>query len=326
MGLALLLAAVPALTGTAMLPWKGGANDDTRIRDLAAEAILAYTEPDRATYLDNLAALQLVARRYDDAARSLGELVVLRKAGTQPLDAAGAIRWQVYARARQLETATHLPFGEAYARAFREVFATLDDVLASQVIASFGSDVEPYGPQPAQLRADYLELLAQRKGSDVAVADAVALVKAYQAAEAYAAFRPFTGKLIDEDDRRRYDVREPMLVSTPDGASVTVLVMLPRHRAPCSASPSTPIHGGPRPNCASPRRMVMPPWSAIRVARGCRQDWPRHTNTMAWTRTPRSSGSRSSPGATAVSACMEEATTASPNGPPRNTGRRRYVR
>ena len=231
MGLALLLAAVPALAGAARLPWKGGSNGDTGIRDLAAEAILAYAEPDRATYLDNLAALQLVARRYDDAARSLGELVVLRKAGAQPLDAVGAIRWQVYARARQIEATMHLPFGEAYARAFREVFATLDDVMASQVISSFGSDVEPYGPQPAQLHADYLELLAQRKGSDVALADAVALVKAYQAAEAYAAFRPFTGKLIDEDDRRRYDVWEPMLVSTPDGASVTVLVMLPKHRA-----------------------------------------------------------------------------------------------
>ncbi|WP_426286205.1 CocE/NonD family hydrolase [Luteibacter sp. E-22] len=231
MVLALLLATIPAMAGTAMLPWKGASNGDGGIRDLAAEAIIAYAEPDRATYLDNLAVLQLVARRYDDAARSLGELVVLRKAGAQPLDAAGAIRWQVYARARQLETAMHLPFGEAYTRAFRDVFATLDDVMASQVISSFGSDVEPYGPQPAQLRADYLELLAQRKGSDVALADAVALVKAYQAAEAYAAFRPFTGELIDEDDRRRYDVWEPMLVPTPDGASVTVLVMLPRHRA-----------------------------------------------------------------------------------------------
>ncbi|WP_448095788.1 CocE/NonD family hydrolase [Luteibacter yeojuensis] len=230
MALALVFAAAPVMAGTATLPWNGGSSGEAGIPDLAAGAIVAYVEPDRATYLDNLAALQLAARRYDDAARSLGELVVLRKAGVQPLDAAGAIRWQVYARARKAEAAMRLPFGEAYARAFREVFATLDDVIASQVIAGFGSDEEPYGPQPAQLRADYLALLAQRKGNVIAVTDTVALVKAYQAAEGYAAFRPFTAKLIDEDDRRRYDVWEPKLVPTPDGASVTVLVMLPRHR------------------------------------------------------------------------------------------------
>lgn len=236
----------PLLAGTATLPWKGGSTGEAGIRDLAAEAIVAYAEPDRATYLDNLASLQLAARRYDDAARSLAELVALRKAGVQPLDAAGATRWQVYARARKTEAVMRLPFGDAYARAFRDVFATLDDVLASQVIASFGSDEEPYGPQPAQLRADYLALLAQRKEGALAVTEAVALVKAYQAAEAYAAFRPFTAKLIDEDDRRRYEVRAPVLVPSSDGASVTALVMLPRHHpAPLATLLGFTIYANP---------------------------------------------------------------------------------
>ncbi|WDS38219.1 CocE/NonD family hydrolase [Pseudoxanthomonas sp.] len=36
--------------------------------------------------------------------------------------------------------------------------------------------------------------------------------------------------LAEEDDRRRYEVREPILIKTPDGASVTVLTLLPKQR------------------------------------------------------------------------------------------------
>lgn len=198
---------------------------------LAEAALKRYREADAATRLDNVVLLQMAMERYEDAADSLEELVALRRKGPQPLDAAGAIRWQVYLRTRQLERDEGLAFDDAYARAFGETFAQLDDVMASQVIASFGSAIEPYGPQPAQLRADYVTALrAQAEKPKIAVDEAVALVKAWQTAEAYAAFRPLTDRLIEQDDRRRYDVSEPRLVRTPDGAAVTVLVMLPKGR------------------------------------------------------------------------------------------------
>lgn len=230
--LAFLALANACQAQTAPLAWKGASAGDPAVRELAGRAIGVYQEADRATYLDNLAQLQLAARRYDDAARTLEQLVVLRRASSQPLDAATTIRWQVYLRARQIEAADHVAFGEAFARAFREILPGVDDVMSSQVIAGFGSAIEPYGPQPEKMRAEYVEALAAQKDkTTISPTDAVALVRTFQTAEAYAAFRPFTDKLIDEDDRRRYDVREPMLVKTPDGASVTVLVMLPKFRS-----------------------------------------------------------------------------------------------
>lgn len=223
------LATVPPVS----LPWtaKAGIDSDAAVRALAVEAIGRYEEPDRATWLSTTAQLQLAARHYDDAERSLAELVTLRKTGPQPLDAAGPIVWWIYVRARQIEAARQLPFSEAYARAFHEVVDALDDVTASQVIASFGTAIEPYGPQPEQMRQAYAaDLAAQAGKATIALRDAIALVKGYQAAEAYTAFRPYTDMLAEEDDRRRYEVREPILIKTPDGASVTVLTLLPKQR------------------------------------------------------------------------------------------------
>lgn len=211
-----------------------GADSGEALSKLAGDLLPRYRDPDRATYLDSLAQLQMVAGRYDDALKTLAELLPLRQQGPRPLDAAGVVRWQLYARARQLAADGKLAFGDAYAQAFHEIVPPLDDILSSQVMASFGTDSDPYTWQPAALRHDFGEALKAQVGKDSIDADkALALVKTYLLAQAYTAFRPYTDKLVAEDDARRYEIHAPMLVRTPDGAQVTVLTVLPKkHDAP----------------------------------------------------------------------------------------------
>lgn len=224
----------PALSAWAAddpLPWSvpHGTDSGEALRTLAGDLLPRYRDADRATYLDTFAQLQMAAGRYDDALKSLAELLPLRQHGPRPLDAAGVVRWQLYARARQLAAKETLSFGDAYAKAFHEIVPSLDDILSSQVMASFGTDDDPYTWQPVALRHDFGEALKAQVGKDRIDTDkAIALVKAYLMAEAYTAFRPYTDKLVAEDDARRYEVHAPMLVRTPDGAQVTVLAMLPK--------------------------------------------------------------------------------------------------
>jgi putative CocE/NonD family hydrolase len=212
----------------APLAWHATAHGGSE-RDLALQVLPVWKADDPDTRLDTLAQLQLAAGRYADAERSLADLIAQRLAGPKPLDAAPAIRFELYARAKRLEASDHVTFGDAFARAFREIAPGLDDIVASQVIAGFGSSLEPYGAQPDALRADYAKLLkAQQDNASIALPDAVALLKAYELAESYTAYRPFTDALIAEDDARRYELHDPVLVRTPDGAQVEAMIMLPK--------------------------------------------------------------------------------------------------
>jgi len=229
LGVMLALSSLPAWAAPpAALAWRANATGGAE-RELATQAITVWRDDDPDTHLDTLAQLQLAAGRYGDAEGSLAQLVARRLAGPRPLDAAPAIRFQLYARARRLEASEHLSFGDAFARAFRDMSAKWDDVLASQVIAGFGSALEPYGPQPEALRADYTRLRDAQGGKvSIDLAHAVALLKAYELAESYTAYRPFTDALIAEDDARRYELHAPVLVKTPDGAQVEAMLMLPK--------------------------------------------------------------------------------------------------
>ena len=224
-----------------------GTDNGEALRQLAAGLIPRYNSPDPVILLDTRAQLQIAAGRYDDALKTLAELLPLRRDSVRPLDAAGTVRWQIYARARQIEAKEGTAFGDAYANAFHEIVPPLENVLSSQVMASFGSDDDPYNVQPVELRRDFGTLLKAQVGKDSITQDnALALVKAHLMAEAYTAFRPYTDKLVAEDDARRYDVHAPVLVRTPDGVQVTARVMLPKkHGKPLPALLGFTVYANP---------------------------------------------------------------------------------
>src|SRR5208283_4306229 len=68
----------------------------------------------------------------------------------------------------------------------------------------------------------------QKGKSSIALPDALALVRDYQAVQAYHDSAPLGSALITEDDGRRYVIERNTQVKTPDGATVCALVVRPR--------------------------------------------------------------------------------------------------
>lgn len=139
----------------------------------------------------------------------------------QGLEAAGdagrARRWVpylLYARA----SASGNGFDSAYADAFRTRFERFDDLEAQRTAYWFGSDLEA---AQAGLRAALAELRGRsRIGLDEAVdlARRQAFVAAYHAAERLAP------TLLAADEEARYLIDETVLISTPQGVTLSAVV------------------------------------------------------------------------------------------------------
>jgi uncharacterized protein len=190
---------------------------------LAKQVLAVYKEEDRERYLRNRFALQVVAGEYGEAVLSMVALRELRRPANPASSAWRDIQYEVYARAKASEAAGKLPFDEAYRQAFREVFGRLDDRASARAMPLFNI-VDESWMQPA-LQSD---LDAQKRKSSIALADALALVRDYQAAQAYHNSAPLEATLIGEDDARRYTIEKDIPVKTPSGATVCAMVARPR--------------------------------------------------------------------------------------------------
>lgn len=194
---------------------------------LAETLIAAWRDDDRQRYLDGLFRLQIVAGRNQDAAQSLNELRALRSADPSPGVRAKDLHYAILLRARAIEQSEHAPFDVAFGRAFRESLATLDDTTSALLVramSQYSPGISLHAPLDERLRAE----LAKRKGGAVmSLADALALVRAYQAARADEAVAPLAPALIAEDDRRRYVIEE-RVVPTTDRAGVCATIVRQR--------------------------------------------------------------------------------------------------
>jgi uncharacterized protein len=118
----------------------GTAGDTTAIEGtmgaLAEQVITEYKEESRATHLDNLFRLQIVAGRYADALQTLATLRDLSVSPQSPQTAAYNVQEQIFTRAKLIEGGEGVPFDQAFQRAFREKFSTLDNRTSALVIRS----------------------------------------------------------------------------------------------------------------------------------------------------------------------------------------------
>jgi uncharacterized protein len=205
------------------IPLTSAELSDSGVPRLAERLLGVYKEENRDRRLDNLFRLQLVAGRYNDAARTLADLRSMRvsKRGSTPATRALNIQYEVYARAKALQS-TDKAFEQTLPQAFRETFARLDDRTAALVIRTLGANVGFL--EDALRRA----ISAQRDGTSISVTDALALVRAYHVAESFRALAPMTASLIAEDDARRYVITKNVLVPTGDGATMCVTLVRPR--------------------------------------------------------------------------------------------------
>ncbi|MBV9670530.1 MAG: hypothetical protein JOZ43_06210, partial [Acidobacteriales bacterium] len=182
---------------------------------LAQEVLGAYKNEDRKKYLGNAILLEIAAGQY---ARAIQTIHALR-------DLPGSFMWsnaqyEAYARAKSLEAANETPLDDAYQQAFREVFASLTDADSARAMPLFNVVDESWWKPSFEA-----ELAAQKGKHTIALADAIALVRDYQATEIYHAAARLVPALVEEDDKHRYINERDLKVKTPDGATVCALIM-----------------------------------------------------------------------------------------------------
>jgi uncharacterized protein len=208
------------------LPANGIRNDSTlpsSIAILAREAIAIYADKNRDRYLDNLGRLQTAAGEFDQASRTFDQLQLERLKDGKRKSAIALVPYELYATAKQKQISRRMAFADALHESYGEVAATLDDSTAAyELWWALGT----YVPR---LENNLREAVLQRTPNDViAIADGIDLVRRFVAASAYRSMSPFLERLQAEDDARRYFIDRDVLVRTPDGARICVLVMRPR--------------------------------------------------------------------------------------------------
>jgi len=239
---------------------------------LAREVIGVYWEDDRRRYLDNLFRLQIVAGQYVDAGKTLASLRALPASGVAAQAGAAQVLYAAFAEARARQSQDGSPFDAAFQRSFRETLGRLDDRTSALVIRALGVDL-------SAVRQNLSEALAPRKGKRaIALADALALIRAYQDEQAFRSVSPLAPALIDEDDRRRYIVDKDVAVKTADGATVCALVVRPRSVAGrLPALLNFTIYADPRTTLDEARRTASNGYAGVEGltrGKGCSPDPP----------------------------------------------------
>lgn len=200
---------------------------DRAMPELAREAIALYRDEDRARYLDTLFRLQLAAGKHAQAIESIEAIRALRD--NPPTQAPLYLQYEIHARAKVLQATSGLPFAQAWRQVFAERFGALDDKVALRAEFPFG------GSLPRWHGSLQAELVKASGKSHLPLADAIALVRAWQVHEAYSQFLPLFDAALEEDDARRYAIDRDVLVRTPDGASIAVMLVRPAKVAPLPA-------------------------------------------------------------------------------------------
>jgi len=200
------------------------ADDEERLAvampELARQVIAGCAESDRQRYLDNLLRSQLV---FADPAAALTTLAALRDLPSAPTVSAdpALVVLDIYATAKTRASADGRDFGEAYGDAFRQTFAGLDDLEAS--------DVTYWLETPGFVYDRNLRDALSRTGTGgMGQADALKLVRAYLAQQMYVQTQPSLPALIAAEEERRYEVADDVLIRTPDGATLSAVVVRPR--------------------------------------------------------------------------------------------------
>jgi putative CocE/NonD family hydrolase len=190
------------------------------LRDLAQRVLPVYQDDDRDRYLANVAALQMVIG--DPTAAHATRLSLQERQQSEGAPPSGqAIVYDIYTHARAIEASDNVAFAPAYARAFRERLASIGDLDA------YG--LEPWFDTPPEPRRQALQraLDRQRSESSISLAQAIELMQAWFAFEAYRSFASEVEPLLAEDNERRYVIEEVAITVAPD-ATVAAALVRPR--------------------------------------------------------------------------------------------------
>lgn len=167
--------------------------------------------------------LRLVAGHYQGA---LEDIAAARQQRASTMGAAAAslfVQHEVWLRAQLkfAERATQIPASETavWDAAFTEVFSRFEDLQAFDAFGAF------LGQLPG-LRAQLEKALDKAKGETAPSAEAVeGLLRRYLVYRVYRDLLPRAETLMAADDRRRYQVKEDVLIPTPHGVTLSAMRM-----------------------------------------------------------------------------------------------------
>jgi putative CocE/NonD family hydrolase len=189
---------------------------------LARAAIAEYKNDDRRIYLDTLFRLQMAAGDDEEALKSLIELRKLNPTTLSPRPGAALFIYEISARARLEARRDGSALDKVLEGQLRQTVAALDDPTADLVLSGLSGGT-------GGLNADLHERLDQQKSkSTISLADAVKLVRAYEAEAAARNLASFVPAIAAENDRRRYVIDKDVSVRTPDGGIICAVVVRPR--------------------------------------------------------------------------------------------------
>ncbi len=192
------------------------------MRDLAARLLPVYQDSDPDRYLANLSALQMAAGDFSAADVSRQSLRDRRRRSNVRRTVGRDVIYDIYAYAKALETENRVSFGDAFARAFREVVGRLNDRDAYAVTRWLETS-------PAVAREVLQKAIDQQRTNDIiGPAAAVELIWKYIAFDAFRSFGSLAGVLAAEDDRRRYTAEDEIQIKTAAGLSIHAFVVRPK--------------------------------------------------------------------------------------------------
>ncbi len=192
------------------------------MRDLAERILPVYQEADQSRYLSNLSALQLVAGDPASAYASRQSLHERRAKSDAGRPIGRSVLYDIYAHARAIEAKDHVPFAQAFTQAYRETVPKLGDLDTYMVTRWFGTPL-------AVLQDTLQKSFDQRRArNSITLPDAIDLIWTYLSFDAYRSFAPLVSSLDSEEDRRRYAAEDGVLIKTPDGATLEVVLVRPK--------------------------------------------------------------------------------------------------
>ena len=226
--LSLIIAAAGAWAAGPVFEFHTPASTDdaaagTAMRDLAARLVPVYQDPDPDRYLANLSVLQMVAGNYSAAYESRRTLRDRRRRADAGRPVGRDVILDMYARAKAMEAQTGgVTFAEGFTQAYQDVVPQLDDQDAYKVTQWLEAS-------PAAYRYTLQKSFDQQRAEDsIGQSEAVALIRAYLSFDAYRSIAPIVASLDAEEDRRRYTVDDQIMIKTPDGASISALLVRPK--------------------------------------------------------------------------------------------------
>ena len=239
---------------------------------LAQQVAVAYHDDNRARYLDNLFRIQLVAGRYTEAIGSFQSLRDSRAGNPSPQTRAMDVQHGIDAQAAAKQH-DGLPADLALRQAFQEVLGPSDDRTQALVIRAI------LLANQANLQRTASEAVTRSQRQDsIPITDAIALIRAYQVAQAYRHLAPLAEDLAAQDDARRYVIEKDVPVRTPDGATVCALIVRPR--AMTGRLPTLldfTIYADPDANMSEARRTASNGYAGVvglTRGKGCSPDTP----------------------------------------------------